>query len=160
MHPGWRPRSRLCPAYPASHTIRLAIKAGCTRWERSALGISFRLADVSMVPGRIKLAVILKSLVFQRDRLRQRHQRRFRCAIGANLGSGIFGGGLPIAMMRPSSGFALLQRAITLSAPGSRWYVRTRESGTAIIPPYHKTINPELSCLSRRNTSAGSGPAV
>jgi len=50
------------PASPASHTIRLATEAGCTHVDVSAPGMSLRLAGVSMVPGRITLAVMPASL--------------------------------------------------------------------------------------------------
>src|SRR5690242_12444863 len=50
------------PASPASHTIRLATEAGRTHCDVSAPGMALRLAGVSMVPGRMTLAVMPASL--------------------------------------------------------------------------------------------------
>jgi hypothetical protein len=46
--------------------MRLATEAGCTHVDVSAPGISLRLAGVSMVPGRMTLAVMLASLFSSR----------------------------------------------------------------------------------------------
>src|ERR1700684_3909210 len=70
---GWRRRARLLArvrrapltsvaAREASQTIRLAIVAGCTHCDVSAPGMAWRLPGVSMVPGRIVLAVMPASL--------------------------------------------------------------------------------------------------
>ena len=63
------------PASPASHVIRLAIEFGRTHLEKSAFGMAFRLAGVSMVPGKITFAVRPQSLFSSAAVLIKRHHR-------------------------------------------------------------------------------------
>src|SRR5437867_321531 len=94
------------PASPASHVIKLATVAGRTQLEKSAFGIALRFVGVSIVPGKITLAVTPASL-YSRALVLRRDPMAAREALYA-------------PALAPGARAARLQIEISRAAPGCR----------------------------------------
>src|SRR5437667_693448 len=89
------------PASPASHVIKLATVAGRTHLEKSAFGIALRFVGVSIVPGKITLAVSPASLFSRATVLIRETMAALEALYAPTPAPGSSAARLPIAIMRP-----------------------------------------------------------
>src|SRR5438128_12591268 len=89
------------PASPASHVIKLATVAGRTHLEKSAFGIALRFVGVSIVPGKITLAVSLASLFSRATVLIRETMAALEALYAPTPAPGSSAARLSIAIVRP-----------------------------------------------------------
>ena len=92
------------PASLASHVIRLATVEGRTHFEKSAFGIDLRFPGVSIVPGKITLAVSPASLFSSAAVLIRETIAALEALYAPTPTPGSSAARLPIAIMRPLPG--------------------------------------------------------